>query len=68
MPALVGTPLCHTSFLEASQMRDWFAEGADAQWIHTLPAPLPQLLMAPQDGSLCQEVSPNLGGLDDEGE
>lgn len=36
---------------------------------YTLPAPPPrQLLMAPQDGGACQEVSHNLGGLDDEGE
>lgn len=30
--------------------------------------PLPRLLMTPQDGGVCQEVSPNLGGLEDEGE
>lgn len=44
-----------------------FAEAADAQWVHPASPPR-QLLTAPQDGGVCQEVSPNLGGLDDEGE
>ena len=40
MPALVGVPVCHTSFLESSQMRECFAEVADAQWVHPA-SPLP---------------------------
>ena len=67
VPALVGAPVCHTSFLESSQMRDCFAEMADAQWVHPA-SPFPQLRMVPQDEALCQEVSSNLGRLDGEGE
>ena len=67
VPALLGAPVCHTSFLESSQMRDCFAEVADAQWVHPA-SPFPQLRMVPQDEALCQEVSSNLGRLDGEGE
>ena len=35
---------------------------------YTLPVPFAQLQMVPQDEALCQEVSSNLGRLDDEGE
>ena len=62
-----GVPVCHTSFLESSQMRECFAEVTDAQWVHPASS-LPPARMVPQDEALCQEVSSNLGRLDGEGE
>lgn len=67
MPALVGclcaTPPFWNPLRRETSLQKWQMPSG-----HTLPAPLLQLLLAPQHGGVCQEASPNLGGLDDEGE
>ena len=70
VPALVGAPMCHTSFLESSQMRHFRRGGRCpvGTRCQSPSLPVPFVQMVPQDEALCQEVSSNLGRLDDEGE